>query len=346
MASILIIRFSALGDVAMTVPVIDSFARQYPEHRITVLSDNKLSALFGGLPSNCSFWGADLKGKHRGIKGLNALFETLYRFRFDHVADFHDVLRTKYLRLRFWLKGSNVAHINKGREEKRRLVRRFNKDLRPLLSSFERYRQVLEKLGFPFDMDFVSIFQHEGNDTVFQNPLLPVKGGRLWLGIAPFAKHKGKVYPGALTEEVIAHFACDDRFSVFLFGGGKKEEDLFIAWKKKYPALILPEKRLGLSGELALMSRLDLMLSMDSANMHFASLAGVPVVSVWGATHPYAGFMGWRQPEHQAIQVELSCRPCSVFGNRPCFRKDYACLNLIQPEVIIEKIEDMLAPPA
>ena len=91
------------------------------------------------------------------------------------------------------------------------------------------------------------------------------------------------------------------------------------------------------------MSHLDTMVSMDSANMHLASLTGTRVVSVWGATHPYCGFMGWQQKEEDAVQINtLSCRPCSVFGNKPCHRGDFACMNNILPEEIIQRIEDGL----
>ena len=92
------------------------------------------------------------------------------------------------------------------------------------------------------------------------------------------------------------------------------------------------------------MSHLDVMLSMDSSNMHMASLTATPVVSVWGATHPYGGFMGWKQPAENAIQADLDCRPCSIYGKRPCRRGDLACMNLIRPEIIIEKIEQIINP--
>ncbi len=340
MASILIIRFSALGDVSMTVPVVASFARQYPEHTITVLSSDKLRALFESLPPNCRFIGADLKGAHRGMRGLAALFDELYKQDFDYVADFHDVLRSKFLRFRFWMRGVKTAHIDKGREGKRLLVRRGNKVLVRQRSSFERYKNVLEQLGFPLTLDFLSIFDDASGLTAL--PEMPSSSSKFRLGIAPFAKHKGKIYPPALMEEVLAHFVMQENYEVFLFGGGPEEMRMFDAWKRKYPALYLPAAGLGLAGELELMHSLDLMISMDSANMHFASLAGIPVLSVWGATHPYAGFMGWNQPLNNAIQVDLSCRPCSIFGNKPCFRKDYACMNLIAPEMIIEKVELML----
>ena len=127
MAKILVIRFSAIGDVAMTIPVIYSFAVQYPQHQITVLSRNTLAPLFDGLPPNITFHGVDLKGEHAGIMGLEWIYKDLKKEHFDAVADFHDVLRSKYLRIRFRLAGVKVAHLDKGRSGKRKLVRARNK---------------------------------------------------------------------------------------------------------------------------------------------------------------------------------------------------------------------------
>ena len=90
------------------------------------------------------------------------------------------------------------------------------------------------------------------------------------------------------------------------------------------------------------MSHLHVMLSMDSGNMHMASLTGIPVVSIWGATHPYAGFMGYNQPADRALGIDMPCRPCSIFGNKPCQRGDYACMKGIEPEQVVQKMESLL----
>lgn len=94
---------------------------------------------------------------------------------------------------------------------------------------------------------------------------------------------------------------------------------------------------------MLLISYLDVMLSMDSANMHLASLVQVPVVSVWGATHPSIGFYGYNQNPGNAVQIDLDCRPCSVFGDYPCVREDYACLTRLSKEKILDKIQEVLS---
>ena len=343
MARILIIRFSAFGDVAMTVPVVRSFAVRYPQHEVTVVSRAVWQPLFERLPSNVSFVGVDLRGKHGGWWGLNTLYAELKAKRFDCVADFHGVLRTRYLSLRFRLAGIPVAVIDKGREGKKKLVRRENKVFEPQKSSFQRYADVLEALGFPVSPDFVSIYGPGGGDFAEIEPVTGPKGDGKWVGVAPFAKHEGKVYPLDLQERVVARLAAMPGVTVFLFGGGGgNEREVLEAWAEKYPSARSMVGKLGMCAELNLISHLDVMLSMDSANMHLASLVGTPVVSVWGATHPYAGFMGWRQSADNAVQLDMPCRPCSVFGQKPCWRGDYACLRGIEPERIVEKVERLL----
>lgn len=343
MARILVIRFSALGDVAMTVPVIYSLAVQYPQHEITVLSRAVLQPLFQGLPANVSFIGADLTGKHRGLWGLNSLYSELKSRRFDYVADFHNVLRTKYLRWRFRLANIPVASICKGREGKKKLIRRRHKVMESQKSSFRRYADVLEKLGFPVLLNFVSIYGEGKGDFSQIEVVVGSKGKQKWIGVAPFAKHIGKIYPIELQEEVIAHFATDPDVKVFLFGGGQKEQEVFDSWTAKYPSVVSMIGKLNMRTELNLMSHLDVMLSMDSANMHLASLVNIPVISVWGATHPYAGFMGWKQLPVNTVQLDMQCRPCSVYGQKPCWRGDYACLWNIKPEQVIAKIEGIIS---
>ena len=173
-------------------------------------------------------------------------------------------------------------------------------------------------------------------------PVTGAKDNLKWIGIAPFAKHMGKIYPIELQEQVVAHFAADPKVKVFLFGGGKSEQEVFDGWVAKYPSVVSMIGKLNMRTELNLMSHLDVMLSMDSANMHLASLVNIPVISVWGATHPYAGFMGWKQLPVNTVQLDLSCRPCSVYGQKPCWRGDYACLREINPEQVIAKIEGII----
>lgn len=335
MKKLLVIRFSALGDIAMTVPVIYDLAIQYPDLEITMVSREMARPLFEKLPKNVHFFGAELKKRHSGLYGLNFLMSDIHFGDFDYLADFHDVLRSQYLRLNGLLSGLQVAKIDKGRKGKKALTRQKNKVFIQQKTSFERYAKVLEQLGFPVKPQFVKLDYSSFCETQ--------KGAsETWIGIAPFAKHPAKVYPLKKMEEVIKALSQKENTTIFLFGGGEDEKRQIAELCAKYPNVQPVKSQHGLAGELALMGQLDVMLTMDSANMHLASLVGTRVVSVWGGTHPYAGFLGWNQNPDDCVQLDLPCRPCSVYGNKPCRRGDCACLNDIAPSQIIEKLSRFL----
>jgi len=342
---ILVIRFSALGDVAMAVPVVYSLAKQHPDIRITVLSRNMARPLFENLAPNVGFMGADLKGEYRGIRGLNALYRRLTAKQFTAIADLHSVLRSEFLRMRFNMSNCKVAHINKHRKGRRKLTSIDNRQLSQQPTTFQNYVEVFEQLGYSINIQFTSIFPSEGGDLSMLPATMNTKNaGEQWIGIAPFAAHEGKIYPTHLMHQVIAQLTQQHpQARIFLFGRGEKEDKYFTEWCQEFPTCTYVSQHIdSMYEELILMSHLEVMLSMDSANMHLASLTGIPVVSVWGATHPLAGFMGWNQSKDNAIQADLDCRPCSIFGQKPCKRSDYACLNLIKPETIVEKINTLL----
>lgn len=342
---ILIIRFSAMGDVAMVVPVVYSLARQYPHVRFTMLSRPFARPLFENLAPNVSFMEADIKDEYRGIKGLNALYRRLVAKNFTAIADLHNVLRSTYLRMRFNLDSFRVEHLEKNRQLRLLLTRSHDKVLEPLPTAFDNYAQVFSRLGFPVNLSFTSLLTpQQANLRLLPKAIGEKKAFQPWIGIAPFAAHKGKTYPLPLMQQVIdliteRHPSC----RIFLFGGGSKEnEALDKLVEQHHHCLSVPRHLHSLQHELILMSHLNVMVTMDSANMHLASLVATPVVSIWGATHPYAGFMGWNQSIDNALQVDLPCRPCSIYGKKDCMRGDYACLNQISPETIVGKIERIL----
>ena len=342
---LLVIRFSALGDVAMTVPVVYALAQQYPDVRITVLSRNFARPLFDDLLPNINFMEADLKREYHGITGLNSLYRRLLAKQFTAIADLHSVLRSSYLRMRFNLDHYKVAHIDKHRKDRRRITSSSNKQLIQLPTSFQNYADVFARLGYPVNVQFRSIFSEDGGDMNLLPESLPRPTvGQPCIGIAPFAAHEGKIYPVRLMEQVVEQLlAKHPATRIYLFGKGQREDETFPKWCAAHPQCVYVSQHLNnLRDELILMSHLQVMVSMDSANMHLASLVATPVVSVWGATHPFTGFMGWNQNPENAIQIPLECRPCSIYGQKPCLRGDYACMRNIAPEQIVNRVELIL----
>ncbi len=337
--NILVIRFSALGDVAMTVPVVAQVAKQY-DANITLLTKKAFAPLFSTL-ENITVFSPDFDNKHKGFFGLWRLFRELKKGQeWDAIVDLHDVLRTKILRYFFCLSGTKVAVINKNRSEKKQLTQKRNKKFQQIPFVQDEYANTFKRAGFPVEVKPVCLYN---KNEKLSGELIDITGEKSekWIGIAPFAKHEPKMYPLSCMEKVIEYFSSKD-VKIFLFGGGKHETDILVGLQNKHPHAISLAGKVSFENELRIMSHLDCMLTMDSGNMHLANLVNIPVVSVWGATHPYAGFLSKGNMQNEQIQLQLDCRPCSVFGNKPCYKGTNECMN-INPQVIIEAIEKKIS---
>lgn len=336
-------RFSAIGDVAMTVPVLYSACRCYPQLRFVMLTRPSMVPIFACAPSNLTVLGIDVKSDtYSGPGGMRRLAAEMRREYSPAVfIDLHDVLRTRLLALFLRLHGVPCTHIDKARSKRRALTRRSNKVMLPLTGSRDRYAAAFARAGLPLKEMFDGLYggRCAAPAEAYATITAPKPAGESWIGIAPFAAHEGKVYPPELMEQVVSALAARPHTRIFLLGSAGSEQDTLSAWAEKYPAATcLAGKRYGFAAELALFNHLDCMLSMDSANMHLAAIASTPTVSIWGATHPYCGFTAWRQTDNDFIQLPVPCRPCSVFGNKPCLRGDLMCLRAIRPDAVIARV--------
>lgn len=350
--TVLVARLSALGDIAISLPLLYRVCRIYGDTRFIFLTKPRMEGLFVNAPSNLTVFTADFS-EYQGIAGLWRLAMRLRgEYGVDLLVDLHDVLRTKLLRWFLRLRGVRYAHIDKGRAEKRALTRRRGKRLQQLKTSAERYLETFCRAGIripdneireivsPASPPCTVYAPGEGPEDAFAAVSSPKAEGEYWLAVAPFAAHDGKMYPLQLMDKVVKLFAARRDVRIFLFGFGEKEEGAIDILREGCvdKTVNMARSRLGLSAELALLSHCDAMLSMDSANMHLASLVGLRTVSVWGATHPFAGFYGAGQDPADAVQINLPCRPCSIFGNKPCLRHDYACLTQLSPKKIVSAL--------
>lgn len=338
--TLLIIRMSALGDVAMTLPVIYSVARQYPQWNIKVLTQHFFSKLFVNHPENISFILAYPKGRHRGIAGLLRLIARIRKEQVDVVADFHNVLRSRIICLFLWLTGIPVAIVNKDRNGRRKLTRVKNKQLVAQTNYVLRYSHVLAQLHLPVTLTFNSLFADKGDLSLLPS-VLQTAASTCRIGIAPFARYDTKTYPVQQMEQVLRILSAKG-CRLFLFGSSGEEKRVLDAWAQQYPACISLPGMLELRQELILISHLDLMISMDSANMHLASLVNTPVISLWGSTTPLSGFLGWRQSAGNAICKQLPCQPCSISGLRKCPMRHFLCMKSVTPEEICLKVEEVI----
>jgi ADP-heptose:LPS heptosyltransferase len=338
---------SAMGDVAMTVPVIRALAEQSrslgTNVKITVVSRLFFKPFFEGIP-NVDFFSVDVNGRHKGFLGLLKLHSDLKQFNIDAVADLHNVLRSQIIRTLFALSGSKVAFTDKGRAEKKALTRAKDKIFQPLKSMVERHVDTFNQLGFKIDLSNALFPEKE----VLSNEIIQLSGEKKddkWIGIAPFAQYESKVYPLDLMQKVIDDLASDSNNKLFLFGGGNKEIQILNSFTKGKYNVINVSGKLKLPLELDLISNLDVMLSMDSGNAHIAAMLGVKVITLWGATHPFAGFAPFNQPLENCLTAnreKYPLLPTSVYGNKKVSGYEEV-MRSISVEKVVFSIQSQLA---
>ena len=334
-------RLSAMGDVAMTVPVLRAFVQQYPDVKITFISRPFFEPFFYDIP-NVSFFAFDEKRRHKGFFGLFTLYKDLEKLHIDAFADLHNVLRSKIVRSFFALSGKKVAFVNKGRAERKALTSAEHKIFKPLQSIFERHAKVFKQLDFPIDLS-QPIFPEK---AVLSNEILTLLPDLMGVkvGIAPFAQYDAKVYPLDLMQQVIDKLAQNPQNTILLFGGGKKEIEILDSFAKQNVNVINMAGKFDFQQELKLISNLDVMLSMDSGNAHLAAMLGVKVLTLWGATHPFAGFLPFNQSMENTLTADrkkFPKIPTSIYGNKKVEGYENA-MRTILPEDVVDRIQKML----
>lgn len=333
---LLVIRTSAMGDVALLTPVILGMRNQYPDVEITLVTRKSFESLFYSI-SGIKLFFPNFRKKHKGLQGIFRMHRDLQKIHPDCVIDLHDVLRSKILRQLFRLSGLPVYVINKGRSDKKKVI--LGKRKTGLKHSVLRYCDVFAEAGFPVvPADIPSI--HPSPEGLTEISRLKLDTGEINIGVAPFAKHKLKIWPEENMIRLLEMISDRHKVNIWIFGGHDELESLK-NFKSKLPGSHLVTGNLSLAGELALMSKLNLMITMDSSNMHMASLTGTRVISIWGGTDPLTGFGAWKQPDSMAIRIppeELTCRPCTIYGKGECRRGDLACMNWLTPEKAFDRM--------
>lgn len=323
----------------MSVPVLKAFTQQHPEVKLTVLTRSFFTPFFADIP-NVTVYAPNLKGEHKGFMGIWRLAKTIVNLNIDAVADLHNVLRSNLLIRMLKLKVIPSQQIDKGRADKKALISPKNKVFKPLQTTHERYADVFKKLGFSLELGIVDLQKNSAIKSAFLESFI---GDKL-IGIAPFAAHKGKMFPLDRMKEVIEALSQEQHSTILLFGGGEEERVLLEKIATKHKNVISMVGKVSFKEELAIISNLDLMLSMDSGNGHLAAMYGVPVITIWGVTHPYAGFVPFNQPEINQILPDLGkypLIPTSIYGNK--YPEGYlSCFDTIAIKDIVGKVKNAL----
>jgi ADP-heptose:LPS heptosyltransferase len=336
---ILIIRSSAMGDVAMIVPVVRTLHLQHPEAEITILTRGFFAPFFKHIPQ-VNIHEIQPKTKHKGLIGIFKLYAELKSYNFDVVIDFHHVLRSRIILFMFKISGIPTFFTPKNRTEKKALTRMQNKVFQPLTPIIDRHVQTLKQAGFEIDIK-KDVFPQKtmlSKDCLDFVSTLP----KPWIGIAPFAQYSPKVYPEDLMKEVIQGLQkCG--FGIILFGG-PDEKVALDNLSQDLPHVLNSAGKFDLIKEMQLLQHIAILLSMDSGNAHIAAFLGTKVLSLWGATHPYAGFTPYKQPLSNSLMAnreKYPLLPTSIYGNKIIPGYEDA-MRTITPEQIISKINEII----
>lgn len=339
---LVVMRLSAMGDVAMMVPVLQVLTATYPKLKITFVSRPFLKPLFTNI-KNVNFFAVDLKDKHKGVLGLYKLYKELSALGIAAFADVHNILRSKILRFYFGFTKVKTAKIDKGRAEKKALTRADNKIFKPLKSTPERYADVFKDLGFPIDLvshAFPKKEEPNSNCLKYLNKIDCDLNKDALIGIAPFAQYTSKMYPLDLMKEVIQSLAKETSIKILFFGGGDKEKEQIDNLINDIPNTFNVIGELNFKDELNVISQLKLMLSMDSGNTHLAAIKNIKTITLWGATHPFAGFAPFKHTLNDCLLPDLEKYPklpSSIYGNKVI--EGYEdCMRSIKPQKVVEKV--------
>jgi ADP-heptose:LPS heptosyltransferase len=326
-----------MGDVALTTPVLSALRKQYPDIELVLLTRSAFKPFFSSIDGLTLFF-PDFKSRHKGFSGVIRLFRDIQKQgKIDHIIDLHDVIRSKLLRFIFRISGVKASVIDKGRSEKKAVI--AGKTRTQLKHSVFRYCEVFARAGFP-------VKPSEGPWIISSSEaLLKVSSmfnspDILNIGVAPYAKHQLKMWPEENMIQLLKLISEKYSAKFWLFGGSE-DTDKLASFQTRLPGSLNLAGKLDLSEELALMSKLDVMIAMDSSNMHMAALVGIKVISIWGGTDPITGFGAWMQPDNYSIRIpvdELTCRPCTIYGKGKCKREDFACMNWLTPEIVFQKL--------
>ena len=312
-----------MGDVAMLFPVLRAVLSQN-DLEISLFTRPQFVPIFSSIP-RLNIKPVDLKNTHAGLLGLYRLAREIKSLNPDHFLDMHDVLRTKVLRTYLRLLGVPTSTFDKGRAQKKQRVQMFDPSAPWLISTHERYANGFRALGIGVDLELEAT-NHETKEATdqksnastneFLNSVRPQN--EVLIGFAPFAAYPGKIYPLDLAGELCNELTKKGH-KVLLFGAPGAEAKQLDEMSRSINGTCVVAGQWTFAQELELISHLDLMIAMDSGNGHLAANFGVPVITLWGATHPSLGFM----PFGQALERQLYADrkqypqlPTSVYGNK------------------------------
>lgn len=325
---ILIIRFSSIGDIVLTTPVVRALKMQLKEVEIHYLTKESFKGIIENNPHIDKLFCIK--------KDIQEVIEELKAEEYDHIIDLHKNIRTLSLKRRLKRPSHSFPKLN---PEKWFLVN-FKWNRMPDKHVVDRYFEAVGPLGVKNDHQSCEFYLTENDhvDTVQEFGLMPGN----YITVAIGAQFATKRMPFDKVAEVISK----TEFPVILIGGptdeGLAERILSDVGNKKAVYSACGKFSLGRSASIVKQSAC--LLTNDTGMMHIATCFGVPIVSVWGNTVPALGMYPYYPGRKDLFSIHevdgLKCRPCSKIGFQDCPKKHFNCMNLQNASKIAEDLNN------
>ncbi len=329
---ILILRYSSLGDVALTNPVLDGLLAAFPRAQIYFATKRQYAAVLQNHPALTRV--IPLEGS--GFFKLWSHIQELRRINPTLILDLHDSLRTQIIA--FFLRKARLLVYDKEALRRRLLVKKLGSG--PSLHTIQKYLRILEPLGVRPHLKIKFEIQVSHKDQSFLREFLErrkIAPTQLVIGLGPGAKWNTKRWMPERYAELASRLVEDYRCTLFWFGS-PEEASLIGSIKAKVRGTPL-EQGINLAGQysleqaITLLGRCDLFIGNDSGLTHLASGRGCRVVVIYGSTTPSLGFEPWGP--HSVVEVSnLPCRPCDVHGKTACPLGHFKCMKDLTVDLV------------
>lgn len=316
---VLVIRFSSIGDIVLTTPIIRSLKAALPDTEIHFLTKKAYGPLLEHNPhlSHIHFLGGSLRQTLNILRAEN----------FDHILDLHNNLRS--LRVK-WSLRTNSSTFPKENLAKYRMVRKQRYPTEWLPHVLERYGSTLSKLGVELDDKGLEICYPEQLDHWAREMISPL--GDHPLAIVLGAKFNTKRWLPEYFVETINRLERP----VLLLGGNDAvaERDLILPQLQgnSFDAV----NQYSLLESTALLNQVSEVLTHDTGFMHIAAALGKKIYSLWGNTVPALGMTPYKTDSVILENTGIHCRPCSKIGYDACPKGHFDCMKTLTPEQVIQ----------
>lgn len=310
---ILIIRFSSIGDIVLTSPVVRCIHQQMPNAEIYFLTKKQFQPVVASNPHI-----------HQVFYFENNLVETIAAIKntgVDHIIDLHNNLRSRIIAAAFPL--SKVFRFNKLNTEKW-LLTNFKINRLPNKHIVDRYFETVSALGITNDNEGLDFFiaKHDA----FNINDLPETHQKGFLVFSIGGQHNTKKMPLYQWQKIAAQI----NFPIIVLGG-KEEQEAGALLGNNYSHIINYCGKISLAQSASLIQQAEMVITHDTGLMHIAAAFKKPVVALWGNTIPelgmYAYFGKYTVPNFQAEVKGLNCRPCSKLGYKKCPKGHFNCMQ-------------------